>query len=46
MKAAYEAEDEEYDRYSEHTTEQVIKGKEEVARNLYFLSKIEKYFLF
>ena len=38
VQTAYEAEDKEYDRYSQHTAEQVIKGKEEtanlVARNL------------
>ena len=29
VQAAYEAEDEEYDRYSQHTADQINKGKEE-----------------
>lgn len=34
VRTAYEAEDEEYDRYSQHTTEQVTKSIREIAKNL------------
>ena len=34
VQKAYKSEDKEYDRYSQHTAEQVIKGIEKVAKNL------------
>lgn len=39
VQTAYEAEDQEYDRYSQHTAEQVTKGIEKVAKNMLNLKK-------
>lgn len=39
VQKAYKSEDKEYDRYSQHTAEQVIKGIEKVAKNMLKLKK-------